>query len=417
MGKLFTSLYIYILISLLIFSGAIEQLWPHKKGEEAIMLGSQFSQSLMLLAQTESGVKKILNTFPSEMISMDQIAFLPSQALKLKKKDPVLLFDTAQEAIWYLPVKNNKLLVIGPLKVISQGYDSSWPYILILAFIGLPIGLWSFWLWRDFNRLRLACENINTSEELHLTAKTSSMLLPITETLLAMKKRINRLLNSQKELTSAVSHEFRTPLARIKFAMAMLMDSQQDENNTKYLTGIQYDIAELESLVSEMLSYAKMDNEVPKLDIQGINLVEVCANVIEKLGFTAACKLNLVAPSELFYLCDGHFITRSIQNLIGNAVKYANSEVTVKIIDEHNEVFIKIIDDGPGIDEAQWDNVFKPFYRLDKSRDKKTGGFGLGLAIVSKILMWHDGLCYIERVATAGTCFTIRLPKNKKASV
>jgi len=390
----------------------MEKLWPHKEGADALMLGAEFSQSLQLLSQTDGGVSQLKAHFSAQEIALSDIAFLPHQEKKLNNHEPILLFDSKDRAVWYIKSHQNKLLKIGPISVVAPVYDSSWPYLIILAFIGLPIGLWSYVVWRDFERLRSMCANMNAPEDMDLGPGVHSVLLPITDTLSAMQERIKRLLDSQKELTSSVSHEFRTPLARLKFAIAMMDVKDLNERSQKYINGMNYDIAELESLVTEMLNFAKMDRETPALNVEPVDLVELSDNLIEKLSFNAHCAIRLVSDDELIYSCDGHFLTRSIQNLIGNAVKYADNLVQVSLICSSDKILIKVEDDGPGIEESEWDNVFKPFTRLDKSRDKKTGGFGLGLAIVSKIIQWHKGSCYLEKTSLGGACFVIELPNQ-----
>ncbi|PAJ75590.1 two-component sensor histidine kinase [Pseudoalteromonas sp. NBT06-2] len=410
MRKLFVSLYLYIIISLFLLSGTMEKLWPHKEGADALMLGAEFSQSLLLLSKSDNGILQLKNHFSAQEIALSDIAFLPHQETKLNNDLPILLFDTKDRAVWYIKLQENKLLKIGPISVVAPVYDSSWPYLIILVFIGLPIGLWSYFVWRDFERLRSMCENMNVPEDMNLGPGIHSILLPITDTLAAMQERIKRLLNSQKELTSSVSHEFRTPLARLKFAIAMMDYKGLNERSQKYINGMNYDIVELESLVTEMLNFAKMDRETPVLNIESVDLAELADNLIEKLSFNAHCAIRLISDDELLYDCDSHFLTRSIQNLIGNAVKYADKLVQVTLVSAQGKVLIKIEDDGPGIEESEWENVFKPFTRLDKSRDKKTGSFGLGLAIVSKIIQWHKGKCYLETAPLGGACFVIELP-------
>lgn len=410
MRKLFVSLYLYIIISLFLLSGTMEKLWPHKEGADALMLGAEFSQSLLLLSKSDNGILQLKNHFSAQEIALSDIAFLPHQETKLNNDLPILLFDTKDRAVWYIKLQENKLLKIGPISVVAPVYDSSWPYLIILVFIGLPIGLWSYFVWRDFERLRSMCENMNVPEDMNLGPGIHSILLPITDTLAAMQERIKRLLNSQKELTSSVSHEFRTPLARLKFAIAMMDYKGLNERSQKYINGMNYDIVELESLVTEMLNFAKMDRETPVLNIESVDLAELADNLIEKLSFNAHCAIRLISDDELLYDCDSHFLTQSIQNLIGNAVKYADKLVQVTLVSAQGKVLIKIEDDGPGIEESEWENVFKPFTRLDKSRDKKTGSFGLGLAIVSKIIQWHKGKCYLETAPLGGACFVIELP-------
>ncbi|MGO2563811.1 MAG: ATP-binding protein, partial [Pseudoalteromonas nigrifaciens] len=208
-------------------------------------------------------------------------------------------------------------------------------------------------------------------------------------------------------------HEFRTPLARLKFAIAMLKDRMLDDKAEKYLANMQVDINELEALVSEMLEYARLDSQQPSLQLINCNLVAVVKTVVEKLSFDTRIKLSTTLPSELIYRCDSHFMARIMQNLVGNALKHANNSVQITLLAQANNIVFIVEDDGNGIAEVERENVFKPFTRLDKSRDKKTGGFGLGLAIVSKIISWHQGQCTIEDSSLGGAKFIVSLPISK----
>ncbi|WP_283710368.1 ATP-binding protein [Pseudoalteromonas prydzensis] len=411
MGKLFASLYLYIIVSLFLVSGVIEQLWPYEDIQQQLSLDNEFGQSLWLLTQSPEGIDNIGSRFQSKVVQKQDLMLPKEQREALTKHHYIYVFDQQQRAIWYIALDAEKLLQVGPITVLSPVFPSVWPYLLLLCVVGVPVGLWSFLLWRDFAKLRLACEAVDGSQDFELSATSKSFFLPITDTLSAMQQRIQHLLTAQQELTSSVSHEFRTPLARLKFALAMLEDKVTDEKAFDYIDNMQLDIVELESLVKEMLDYARLDSQQPNLKVQTCNLVQLLESVITKLDFATQIQLNTQLPLNCTYICDSHFIARSVQNLVGNALKYARHEVRVSLIENAQQVIISVEDDGPGIDQAQWDTVFKPFARLDKSRDKKTGGFGLGLAIVAKIVSWHQGSCALSHSELGGAKFTISLPK------
>ncbi|MCF6457855.1 ATP-binding protein [Pseudoalteromonas sp. MMG024] len=412
MGKLFVSLYAYIIISIFILSGALEKLWPEPNGIDALPLAPQVTESLSQLAKTANGITKLKDIYQNEVISSDLVAFLPEQSADLKQGLAVPVFDGPQQVIWYLRVNDKELLKIGPYRFDVNSYDSVWPFFIMLLVIGLPVAAWSYWLWRDFNQLEKACHNISAPEDLQISGDDKSALLPIKQTLMAMKARIKHLLDSQRELTSSVSHEFRTPLARLKFAIAMLEQTQSDDKSKPYFDGMQSDIQELESLVSEMLEFAKLEREKPQLNIELYDVVAQTQHFVQKLGFNHAAAIKIEANTAIELNADPHFIGRAIQNFIGNALKYAEQQVIVTLTQTSNTIFIKVADDGPGIEQSEWENVFKPFTRLDKSRNKKIKGFGLGLAIVQKIINWHEGECYLESGPLKGACFVIALPKK-----
>ncbi|MDQ9092926.1 ATP-binding protein [Pseudoalteromonas haloplanktis] len=411
MGKLFASLYLYIIVSLFLVSGVIEQLWPYEDTQQQLSLDDEFGQSLWLLTQSPEGLDNIALRFDSEIVQKQDLMLPTEQQQELTQNHYIYVFDQQQRAIWYITLGDEKLLQVGPIVVASPVFPSVWPYLLLLCVVGIPVGLWSFLLWRDFAKLRLACEAVDGSQDFELSETSKSFFLPITDTLNAMQQRIQHLLTAQQELTSSVSHEFRTPLARLKFALAMLEDRVTDEKAFDYIDNMQQDIIELESLVKEMLDYARLDSQQPNLKVQTCNLVQLLESVIAKLDFATQIQLNTQLPQQCTYVCDSHFIARCVQNLVGNALKYARHEVRVSLIENAQQVIISVEDDGPGIEQEQWDMVFKPFARLDKSRDKKTGGFGLGLAIVAKIVSWHQGSCELSHSQLGGAKFTISLPK------
>ena len=117
-------------------------------------------------------------------------------------------------------------------------------------------------------------------------------------------------------------------------------------------------------------------------------------------------------PQALVYKCDAHFIARVMQNLVGNALKYAVSRVDVTLKAQGDAIYFIVEDDGEGILKSDRESVFKPFTRLDKSRDKSTGGFGLGLAIVAKIVSWHKGHYAITDSSLGGAKFIVTLPNT-----
>lgn len=412
MGKLFASLYLYIIVSLFLVSGVIEQLWPYEDSQQQLSLDDEFGQSLWLLAQTEHGLEHIAENFGSNIVAKNDLVMPDKQQKILQTKGHIYLFDQQQRAIWYLSLDTERLLQVGPIAVSAPAFPSVWPYLLLLCVVGIPVGLWSFLLWRDFSKLRYACEAVDGSQDFELNETSKSFFLPITDTLSAMQLRIQHLLAAHQELTSSVSHEFRTPLARLKFALAILEESVTDEKSFDYIDKMQLDIIELESLVKEMLDYARLDSQQPNINMRECDLVQLVQSVITKLNFATEIKVVAKLPESYLYTCDSHFIARGIQNLIGNALKYARKQINISLVEDSGDVLLIVEDDGPGIDVSQWQIVFKPFTRLDKSRDKKTGGFGLGLAIVAKIVSWHQGSCEVCDSPLGGAMFTMRLKKK-----
>jgi len=409
MGKLFISLYVYIIASLFIVSGVIEQFWPYDESQQSVLLDDEFGQSLWLLSQTPDGLEQLKHNFDSQVIAQQDLVLPPEQQAQLFQNHYLYLYDKQQRIVWYVTLNNSQLLQVGPVGVKHSSSGTVLPYLLVLFIISLPIGLWSFLLWRDFAKLSHACEAVGGSQDFQLSDSSKSFFLPITDTLQVMQQRIEFLLSAQQELTSSVSHEFRTPLARLKFAIAILEDKTHDTKAQQYLSDMQMDIHELESLVSEMLEYARLDTQQPSLQLAPCDIVALIKTNIEKVNFDTRIKLTTTLPTQFIYLCDSHFMSRVLQNLISNALKHASQSVHISLSTADEKLLLVVEDDGPGIAFSEREKVFKPFTRLDKSRDKKTGGFGLGLAIVSKIVSWHKGQCTIEDSTLGGVKFIISL--------
>jgi two-component system OmpR family sensor kinase len=411
MGKLFLSLYIYIIISIFVLSGALEKFWPAPQGIDSLPLGPEVGHSINALANSPNGLDYLHQIYKTVIIQSDQIAFLPKQTAALEEGVAVPVFSSSQKIFWYLKLDDKQLLRIGPYYLEANTYDSLWPFFIMLLLIGLPVATWCYWLWRDFNQLASACNEITAPENLQLTEEGKSLLLPIKQTLILMKKRIQHLLDSQSELTSSVSHEFRTPLSRINFALAILENTQHDEKSKMYVENMQNDVREIDLLVSEMLEYARFEREKPLLNIKQYNLFHQTKTLVEKLSFNTDIAIKIHSEKTILLAADAHFIERATQNLIGNALKFAKEEVHIYLSACSKGITIKVADDGIGIEENERDNIFKPFTRLDKSRNKNIKGFGMGLAIVQKITKWHNGKCFVEQSSFGGACFVLFIPQ------
>ena len=211
-----------------------------------------------------------------------------------------------------------------------------------------------------------------------------------------MRKRILRHLNQRSEMLSGISHDLRTPLTRMKLQTAFI----KDKNLSSKLTE---DINEMEKMLNEYLqftssSYLEKDEK--------FNLSEVIEKIVEKYNNKNISK-NLF--EKVYINGRKNLIQRSINNLIDNAIKYGD-KVNVELSKSNNNLFIKIEDNGPGIPEKEYDNVFKPFYKINKSRADSKSSVGLGLSIASDIIRSHGGNIKLEKSKMDGLRVKIFLP-------
>ncbi|MDA8676705.1 ATP-binding protein [Candidatus Pelagibacter bacterium] len=211
-----------------------------------------------------------------------------------------------------------------------------------------------------------------------------------------MAKRINRHLNQRAEMLSGISHDLRTPLTRLKLQLAMLNQKDLSKEMSK-------DIDEMEKMLNDYLQFAKNQAQENTSKIDLTLLFNSIKNQFasEKLTIYSKEKIELeVRPSAL---------KRSFVNIIQNGLTYGNN-VIINIQKGNNRALITIEDDGPGIPEDQYKNVFKPFFRLDKSRSLNQSGVGLGLAIVEDIINAHGGAIQLGKSKDGGLQVRVTLP-------
>jgi len=211
-----------------------------------------------------------------------------------------------------------------------------------------------------------------------------------------MRKRILRHLNQRSEMLSGISHDLRTPLTRMKLQMAFI----KDKDITTKLTD---DINEMEKMLNEYLQFTS-SSYVEKDEL--FDLSELIKKIIERYGNKNISK-NLV--DRVYFNGRKNLINRCINNLIDNALKYGK-KVNIELTKKSTNIFIKIEDDGPGIPEGEYENVFKPFYKIDKGRADAKSSVGLGLSIASDIIRSHGGNIKLEKAKLNGLGVKIFLP-------
>ncbi|MET0090218.1 MAG: ATP-binding protein [Candidatus Thiodiazotropha sp.] len=237
---------------------------------------------------------------------------------------------------------------------------------------------------------------------------------PLADTFNAMAERMQRLIHSHRELTGAVSHELRTPIARLRFRVDMLEEPLAEEDLQRHVQGMRKDIVELEELVSESLSYSRLDRERPELVLESVYLTDWLQALLieteEDLSGVTTRLNSSPGDRQIQAPLDTRLMGRAVKNLLRNARRHAASQVTLRIACEAGEARILVEDDGSGVPEQERERIFEPFARLDAARDRESGGVGLGLAIVSQIARWHDGKAWVENTAEGGARFVIAWP-------
>lgn len=233
-----------------------------------------------------------------------------------------------------------------------------------------------------------------------------------------MAAQVQSLLRAQQEMIRAVSHELRTPVARIRFAVQMVDDMTEQDSVRRQLQGIDGDIEELDQLIDEILTYAKMSGDQisgVNLDAESVDCRTLAKRVVEALSPLHPRIRLEVAPGEAVEaIAEPRYLQRALQNLVANACRHAESRVLIRLTRDTRAARLDVEDDGPGVPESLRMEVFKPFTRLDDSRTRRSGGYGLGLSIVQKIMLWHGGGAVVdESPSLGGARFSLLLPDRE----
>jgi two-component system sensor histidine kinase RstB len=344
------------------------------------------------------------------------------------------------------------VLQVGPVQLYNP-YPVGLIFSLVLFFIvsvSLAIYLLVRGLDRRMSRLQSAAMSISQGKlNVRVTGMNSQDSFGrVAFAFNRMAAHIQQLLTLQKEMIQAVSHELRTPVARLRFGMEMAAEASSDAERQRHFAGMDGDIAELDQLIDEILTYARMEEGAPQLKIKPVNVLDWLQKVVSEQqyhrdkpglqvllhrdgpldeknggeGYGDEAGGNEAGGNEEggdegygYADLDAHYMHRAVQNLVGNACRYAASRVVVSFSSDREGCRIDVDDDGPGIPEDQWQHILSPFIRLDDSRTRASGGYGLGLSIVRRIAYWHKGELQVAHSALGGARFSILWPRRQSS--
>lgn len=350
----------------------------------------------------------------------------PIQATRLDAGEVVVRLETGLSALYiHARVGPDRWLRIGPLPSFESMPLSLALALLIMVLTTLAGAIYLI-VWGVEGRVgrleraatRIAAGHLNS----RVRVDSNDFIGRLGMALNGMAAQVQTLLRSQQEMIRAVSHELRTPVARIRFAVQMLEDLSKDEVAQRQLAGIDEDIAELDRLIDEILTYAKLDSENAQgvtLQTESLECRALAWRVLETLSpLHPHLELRVADGEELEVEAEPRYLQRAVQNLVANACRHAERQVVVKVHREPRAVRIDVEDDGPGVPEEKRIAIFKPFARLDDSRTRRSGGYGLGLSIVQKIMAWHGGNVVVDRSESLGGArFSLLLPLHGREAI
>lgn len=230
-------------------------------------------------------------------------------------------------------------------------------------------------------------------------------------------KPIKETFEKQKQFIADASHELKTPLTIIKTNTSLVLSNPNDtvKNQSKWINYISSQCDRMSELVNEMLSLAKLDVEENKIELQSINVSKVVQSIM--LGFDAiifenGIKLEENISNDIFINGDTEDIKKLFNILMDNAIKHCNKggKITIDLFKDKNKIKLIVKNTGEGIEPEYLEKIFERFYRVDTSRVRETGGYGLGLSIAKSITTQHKGRIYAKSNVGEDTTFIVELP-------
>jgi len=342
-------------------------------------------------------------------IRLMQIDDLPRwEQYRLASGDDIVLYLRDGLGFIVSPVDQSQILRFGPLPNFDgtrrRALATATAVVLLIAALAIAVLLRP--VMRQLRCVEDAARAVSRGD---LTARVDERQVrsarPLAKAFNSMASRTETVLRTQHELLQAVSHELRTPLSRIRFAIELIETAQDEGERRERLRALDDAAQELNELVEELLNYVRLENTEVKRPRESVALQNVITTQIEKYAsLNPALEFSVTGfepgnPETVIH-ADPVDLCRAVSNLLGNAARFAESQVTVSVAVNDSQVTIDVDDDGRGIPDSERDRVLEPFVRLE---DGDSSGVGLGLSIVRRIVTGHGGEISVQATPGGGT--------------
>lgn len=233
-----------------------------------------------------------------------------------------------------------------------------------------------------------------------------------------MAVRIESLVRQQRQLLSDISHELRSPLARLNVALDL---GRERKGNDAIFDHMERDLNCLDDMIGRLLTVAKLDSGLESISKQHINLTELIARISDDASFQSQRRnvtIEVIAVGDVWIQGNSNLLHSALENVIRNAICYTAPETSVRIQlqlapGENSDAYVTVCDEGPGVPEDDLANIFRPFFRVDSARDRDSGGTGLGLAIADRVIQLHGGTITARNRLPKGLEFKLRIPQRQ----
>ena len=413
MRRLSVSLLIVVLLSTIGLGWAIDRLFDGlvKNETDSLQLYREVGADLVGSVSTVAELSRLVSAWPESnplvmrMINAQELALPKELEQQLSVGDPLVLESESDVTLFFAIPNSSEVLSLSPPKVESE---TPLRVMLTMLFYGGMISLVLLWIYPLARRLLALGRSARAFGEGQLDKRVAthqrSFLYGIENEFNAMAQRIQSLVADNKMLASAVSHDLRTPLARLRFGIDLLDEAKDEKVRAEYQLRLSDDLTAMENLVEVLLEYARLDQQLNDMPRSPVELGHVVNSSVDSLIGAKDTVIHWQVPQEnSMILAHTRYLTMLVNNLLQNAVNYGDKNVSVTISRKRANILLSIEDDGPGIPEDQRRDILKPFVRGRSSDGRQSGkGYGMGLAIVSRIAQWHNATFSISNSETLG---------------
>lgn len=421
MKKLFVQFYLLLFVCFLVMTmlvGLVYKFTAERAGRQSL---DDLMKSSLYLMRSElreipphdwaRTLKELdLNlSFDLRIEPMKDFDLAPPAMQRLRDGDIVAL-DEKYTFIQRIP-RSHYVLAVGPVPYLYYLHQMRLLDLALLGFIAIslafPVFIWMRPHWQDMLKLESAAQRFgegHLTERIHFDSGSSFDRLGIAFN--QMADNINALIASKKQLIDSIAHELRTPLVRLRYRLEMSENLTSAESQA-----LNRDIGQLEALIEELLTYARLDRPQTELHLSTPDLpVWLQTHIDDVQSVNPQRKLLTAITPGAYGALDMRLMERVLDNLMNNAMRYSESTLRIGLDLQGSQAILCVEDDGPGIEPAEREKVFEPFVRLDPSRDRATGGCGLGLAIVRSIAQAMGGSVRCEASELGGARFVFSWP-------
>lgn len=303
------------------------------------------------------------------------------------------------------------VLIAGPMPYLVFLQGLRWLDFALLTLVGIslavPVFIWMRPHWRELQQLEHSARALADGQfDVRVSLPPKSGLQPLAQGFNHMANSVEQLLESKQSLLNAVAHELRTPLARLRYRLAL----RDIDNANETDSGVERDLGDIGALIDELLLHAQLTR--PDLTLHQSSLP---AQIWLASRLNELPALHQSIPGELrvqhaTLTGDPTLLARAVDNLLNNACRYAAHHIRLEFTVQDGWQCLSVADDGPGIPEIQRTRVLEPFVRLDANAERSKGHHGLGLAIVTQIMLAHGGRVDIGESQWHGAEISLRWP-------